>query len=37
MICPSLLDQVKQEVDREGGLLNNLVKSREARAALRKK
>ena len=37
MICPALLDQVKQEVDREGGLLKNLVKSREARAALRKK
>ena len=37
MICPLLLDQVKAEVDREGGLLKNLVKSREARAALRKK
>ena len=37
MICPALLDQVRQEVDREGGLLKNLVKSREARAALRKK
>ena len=37
MICPALLDQVKQEVDREGGLLKNLAKSREARAALRKK
>ena len=37
MICPMLLDQVKAEVDREGGLLKNLVKSREARAALRKK
>ena len=37
MICSLLLDQVKAEVDREGGLLKNLVKSREARAALRKK
>ena len=37
MSCPALLDQVKQDVDREGGLLKNLVKSREARAALAKK
>ena len=37
MVCPGLLDQVKAEVDREGGLLKNLVKAREARAALRKK
>ena len=37
MVCPALLEQVKQEVDREGGLLKNLIKSREARAALRKK
>ena len=37
MIFLALLEQVKTEVDREGGLLKNLVKSREARAALRKK
>ena len=37
VICPSLLDPVKQGVDREGGLLKNLAKCREARAALRKK
>ena len=37
MVCPGLLDQVKAEVDREGGLLKNLVKAREARAALRSK
>ena len=37
MVCPGLLEQVKAEVDREGGLLKNLVKAREARAALKKK
>ena len=37
MVFPGLLDQVKAEVDREGGLLKNLVKAREARAALRSK
>jgi len=37
MVCPALLEQVKQEVDKEGGLLKNLVKSRAARAALKKK
>ena len=37
MVCPGLLEQVKAEVDREGGLLKNLVKAREARAALRSK
>ena len=37
MVCPGMLDQVKAEVDREGGLLKNLVKAREARAALRSK
>ena len=37
MVCPGLLEQVKAEVDREGGLLKKLVKAREARAALRSK
>ena len=37
MVCPALLEQVKQEVDKEGGLFKNLVKAREARTALRKK
>ena len=37
MVCPALPEQVKQEVDKEGGLFKNLVKSREARAALKKK
>ena len=37
MVCPALLEQVKQEVDKEGGLFKNLVKSREARAALKKR
>ena len=36
MVCSGLLKQVKQEVDKEGGLFKNLVKAREARAALRK-
>ena len=37
MVCPALVEQTKQEVDREGALLKNRVKSREARAALKKK
>ena len=37
MVCPGLLEQAKAEVDREGGLLQNQIKAREARAALRKK
>ena len=37
MVCPALLEQVKQGVDKQGGLFKNLVKAREARAALRKK
>ena len=37
MVCPAFLGQVKQEVDKEGGLFKNLVKIRKARAALKKK
>ena len=36
MICPDVLDRVRQKADREGGLLRILVKSQEARAALTK-
>ena len=37
MICPELLDAVRSDADREGGLLKNLMKAREARAALKEK